>query len=132
MPVRKKKAKEEQEGPSMSPPQAERPVSSEEKERAIADRAERGPSLLTSAALIGIGALIEPELLAGMAIGAGIVFASKWIPDLVGGVLRPVVKTAVKAGYAAAEVVSEATEQVQDMVAEVRADHEREAAHPQA
>ncbi len=111
----------------MSPPQAE------ERERAAtADGAERGPSWLTTAALIGVGALIEPELLAGMAIGAGIVLVSKWMPDLVGGVLRPVVKTVVKAGYAAAEVISEATEEVQDMAAEARAEHERGAAHPQA
>jgi len=85
-------------------------------------------SLLTSAALIGIGALIEPELLAGMAIGAGIVLASKWLPDFAGDVIRPIAKTAVKAGYAAVaatrEAVAEVTEEVEDMMAEARAEHE--------
>lgn len=99
-----------------------------EQKHVIGKDSDRQPSLLTSAALIGIGALIEPELLAGMVIGAGIVYASKWLPDLVGGVLRPVVKTTVKAGYALAETVSEAVEQTQDIVAEVRSDREKEAA----
>ena len=86
------------------------------------------PSLLTSAALIGIGALIEPELLAGMAIGAGIVFASRWFPNIIGDLLRPVAKTAVKAGYtavtAAREAVAGVTEGVEDLMAEARAEHE--------
>ncbi len=118
----------------MSPPQAEKVTSSEEKEPTIAEGAERdlAPSLLSSAVLIGIGALIEPELLLGMAIGAGIVLASNRLPNLVGDVLRPMVKTAVKAGYAAAEAVSEAAEQVQDIVAEVRAEEEQGSAAPQA
>jgi len=88
----------------------------------------QAPSLLTSAALIGVGALIEPELLAGMAIGAGIVLASRWFPNIVGDLVRPVAKTAVKAGYAAAtaarEVVAEVAEEVEDMMAEARAEHE--------
>ncbi len=121
----------------MSPPEAEKAVGMEHKGRVAAQRAERDaePSLLSSAVLIGIGALIEPELLVGMAIGAGIVFASRYTSGLMGGVLRPVVRTAVKAGYAAAEVVSEVTEQVQDAVAEIRAEaegREKEAARPQA
>jgi len=87
-----------------------------------------GRSLLTSAALIGVGALIEPELFAGMAIGAGIVLASKWMPNIISGVIRPIAKTAVKAGYAAftttQEVIAEVTEEVEDMMAEARAEHE--------
>jgi hypothetical protein len=94
---------------------------------------ESGPSLLTSAALIGIGALIEPELLAGMAIGAGIVLASKWLPNVVGDVVRPIAKTAVKAGYAAVmavkETAAEVTEGVEDLMAEARAEQEG-AEHP--
>lgn len=97
--------------------------------RPVEDGAQT-PSLLTSAALIGIGALIEPELLAGMAIGAGIVLVSRWFPNIVGDLVRPVARTAVKAGYAAAtaarEVVAEVTEEVEDLMAEARA--EREAA----
>lgn len=83
-------------------------------------------SMLTTGALIGVAALIEPELLVGMAVGAGIAMASNWMPDLVGGTIRPLVKTVLKAGYAAVvmaqEMVSEASESVQDMVAEVRAE----------
>jgi hypothetical protein len=85
-------------------------------------------SMLTTAALIGVAALIQPELLVGMAIGAGVAMASNWLPDLVGGTVRPMVKTAIKAGYAAAsmarEVVAEASESVQDIVAEARAEHD--------
>lgn len=83
-------------------------------------------SLLTTGALIGVASLFAPELLVGMALGAGIAMASNWVPDLVGGVLRPVVKTTIKAGYSAArvarEMVSEASESVSDVVAEVRAE----------
>lgn len=91
-------------------------------------------SLLISAALIGIGALIEPELLLGMAIGAGIVAASKWLPGVAGDVIRPIAKNAIKAGYAAVaatkEIVAEVTEEVEDMMAEARAEHEsREPLH---
>jgi hypothetical protein len=127
------KAAKKQEGAGMAALQGERGVSSEMK-GALAKGAEAQPSLLTSAVLIGIGALMEPELLAGMVIGAGLVFASKWIPDLTGGVLRPMVKTTVKVGYAVAGAVSEAVENVQDIVAEVHAEARAEApsAQPQA
>ncbi len=85
-------------------------------------------SLLTSAAIIGVAALIEPELLAGMAIGAGIVLASRWFPNLAGDLLRPIAKTALKAGYAAItvarETVAEIVEGVEDTMAEARAEQE--------
>jgi hypothetical protein len=83
-------------------------------------------SMLTTAALIGVVALIEPELLVGMAMGAGIAMASSWLPDVTGAAVRPIVKTAIKAGYAAAsmarEAFAEASEGVQDIVAEARAE----------
>lgn len=89
---------------------------------------EVSPSLLTSVALIAIGALIEPELLAGMAIGAGIILLSGWMPNIVGDVIRPIAKTAVKAGYAAVaaarETAAEVTEGVEDLMAEARAEQE--------
>jgi hypothetical protein len=118
----------------MSSPQAEEAASRERKERVVAAVEHDGhaPSLLSSAVLIAIGALIEPELLVGMAIGAGIVYGSSYLPDVVGGVLRPLVKSAVKVGYAAAEAVSEAAEKVQDIAAEVRAEEEKGGAHPQS
>jgi hypothetical protein len=84
-------------------------------------------SILATGALIGVAALLEPEWLVGMAVGAGIAMASGWLPDFVSGTVRPLVKTAIKAGYAAAtmtrEMVSEAAESVQDMVAEVRSEN---------
>jgi hypothetical protein len=84
-------------------------------------------SLGASATLIGLGALIKPELLGGMLLGAGAVYAARNLP-LVSGVLRPIISTVVKAGYAAAvkanEVIAEATEDVQDMVAEVRSEYQ--------
>jgi hypothetical protein len=87
-----------------------------------------GSRVITSAALIGIGVLIEPELLAGAAIGAGIILGFGWVGALVSGAVRPVVKTAVKTGYVAVartrKIVAEAAEGVQDMVAEARAEHE--------
>ena len=86
-----------------------------------------GPSIAT-AALVGVGvAILEPELIPGILIGAGAVLAPKLFPAL-GGVLRPLVKGIVKAGYSAAmavrEVVAEAGEEVEDMVAEARAEHQ--------
>jgi hypothetical protein len=82
--------------------------------------------MLTTGALIGATALVMPELLLGMAVGAGIAMSSNWLPDLVGGTVRPLVRTAIKASYAAAtmarEMVSEASESVQDMLAEARAE----------
>jgi Protein of unknown function (DUF5132) len=83
-------------------------------------------TMLTTGALIGVAALLEPELLMGMAVGAGIAMVSNWFPDLVGGTVRPLVRTALKASYAAAtmarEIASEASETMSDMVAEVRAE----------
>jgi hypothetical protein len=81
---------------------------------------------VTTAAVIGVAALLEPELLFGMAIGAGAALASNWLPDVFSGVVAPVLKTAIKAGYSAAstarEMAAEASESVQDLVAEARAE----------
>ena|SRR5438477_6989376 len=97
-----------------------------------------GPSLAT-AALIGVGvAIIEPELIPGLLIGAGAVLAPKLFPAL-GGILRPLVKSVVKVGYSAAtsvrEAVAEVGEQVEDIVAEARSEQQTEngrgAAQPQ-
>jgi hypothetical protein len=86
-----------------------------------------GPSLATAVA-IGVGvAILEPELIPGVLIGAGAMLAPKVIPAL-GGALRPLVKGMVKAGYSAGmavrEMVAEAGEHVEDIVAEARAEHE--------
>src|SRR5690242_9097243 len=118
-------------GPEPQPSKAEVTwVSPTPEQQHRADNGAREPNVLAAAAFIGIGALIEPELLVGMAIGGGLVLASGLIWNLVGqmagGVVRPVVKSAVKAGYMVAsqvqETVAEATGQVHDMVAEARAE----------
>src|SRR5579871_741270 len=86
-----------------------------------------GPSLAT-AALVGVGvAILEPEFIPGMLIGAGALLAPKILPGL-GNFLRPMVKGVVKAGYAATmtlrEAAAEAGENVQDIVAEARAEYQ--------
>lgn len=72
-------------------------------------------------------AILAPELLPGMAIGVAAILAPRILPSI-GFALRPLVKTAVKVGYSATvsarELVAEAGEQVQDLVAEVRAEEE--------
>jgi hypothetical protein len=79
-------------------------------------------SVLTAAALIGGVALLEPELIAGMAIGAGAALLSGWA----GNVFRPVLKAGVKAAYSAADMVSHAAQNVQSAVSEARAEHEKD------
>ena len=78
-------------------------------------------TVITGAAV----AFIKPDLLPGMAVGVAAALGPKLLPA-VGSLLRPVVRTAVRAGYATAiatrGVVAEAGEQFQDLVAEARAD----------
>jgi hypothetical protein len=81
---------------------------------------------LAAVAVIGIGAaLIEVEWIPGILIGIGAMLAPKLIPGLADA-MKPVVRTAIRSGYLAAmktrEVVAEAKEQVEDIVAEVRAE----------
>src|SRR5262252_6222517 len=92
-----------------------------------------GPSLATIV-LVGAGvAIIEPELIPGMLIGAGAWLAPKLLPAL-GGILRPVVKGVVKTGYSVGmtvrQAVAEAGEHVEDMVAEARSEYHAEHAVP--
>jgi hypothetical protein len=86
-----------------------------------------GSSLATSVVTGAVVALLAPELLPGVAIGVAAAMAPRVIPSL-GYVVRPLLKTAVRAGYATVnatrEIAAEAGEQVQDMVAEVRAEQE--------
>jgi Protein of unknown function (DUF5132) len=83
---------------------------------------------IAAVAVIGIGAaLIEVEWIPGILIGIGAMLAPKLIPGLTGA-MRPVVRSAVKGGYLAAmktrEVLAEAKEEVEDIIAEVRAEQE--------
>lgn len=88
---------------------------------------EEGSSLIGTVVTGAAVALLKPDLLPGMAVGVAAALGPKLLPAL-GGLLRPLVKTAVRAGYATAVatrgVVAEAGEQVQDMLAEARADTE--------
>lgn len=94
---------------------------------------------LATATVIGVGVgIVQPELIPGMLIGAGATVLPKLLPGVT-GLLRPLVKTVVKAGYIAAVNVREFAagigEQFEDIVAESRAEHEaarqRAAAHDQ-
>lgn len=83
-------------------------------------------SKLATVAAVGLGAaLLEVELIPGMLLGV----AAMLIPDLLprlGNGIRPLVKEAVRAGYAVTErtkeTVAEASEHLQDIVAEVRSE----------
>ena len=83
-----------------------------------------GGRIIGSAALIGAGILLEPELLGGALIGAGVVYG---LP-LIGQFLRPLATTAVQLGYSTVASVGDlltgARDQVQGIVANARAAHE--------
>ncbi len=85
-------------------------------------------SLATTALVLGGIALLQPELLTGMALGAGVALLSGRMPKIAANSLRPALKAVVAAGYSAIEVVAQAAEELQDMVAEARAEHEQPAA----
>ncbi|HSU32942.1 MAG TPA: DUF5132 domain-containing protein [Bryobacteraceae bacterium] len=83
-------------------------------------------SKLATVAAVGIGAaLLEVELIPGMLLGVAAMLVPDLLPRLGNGI-RPLVKGAVRAGYSVAErtkeTVAEASEQLQDIVAEVRSE----------
>jgi hypothetical protein len=86
---------------------------------------EQAGSLATTAMVLGGIALLQPELIAGMAVGAGVALLSGRMPKIAVNTLRPAVKAAVQAAYSAVEVVAQAAEEIQDMVAEARSEHEQ-------
>ncbi len=81
---------------------------------------DKAASLASSAALVGVGLLLESELLAGIAIGTGIVLAAKLVPEPISGAILPVVNGTLKACYSAAakmgELVGEAVEGIEGAV----------------
>jgi hypothetical protein len=84
-------------------------------------------AMAATIAVVGVGvALISTELIPGMLIG----LAAAFLPGM-GPKLRPLLKSTVRAGYSAVqktrELVAEASEQMQDAVAEARAEHESKA-----
>ena len=83
---------------------------------------------VATVAVIGIGvALIEVELIPGLILGAAAAFLPNLMPKL-GESLRPAMKSTVRASYKFAqktrEVFAEASEQMQDMVAEAKVEQE--------
>jgi hypothetical protein len=82
-----------------------------------------GTTVLVGAAV----ALLEPELLIGMGIGVAATALPRVLP-LLGDALRPVFRSAVRAGYATVsrtrEVTAEAGEEIQDVLADVRSEYE--------
>jgi hypothetical protein len=83
-------------------------------------------SKVATVAVVGLGvALIEAELIPGMLIGVAAMLAPNLVPRI-GNALRPMLKGMVRAGYTIAqrtkETVSEASEQMQDIIAEVRSE----------
>lgn len=84
-------------------------------------------SVATAAAIVVGAALIEIELIPGLIIGAGAILLGKFFPEM-SSYVRPVIKGAVRAGFSmgkkAREIIAETSEQVHDMVAEVK--HEQE------
>jgi hypothetical protein len=84
-----------------------------------------GGRLIASAALIGAGVLVEPELLGGALLAAGVIYGLPFV----GRILRPVVNTAVRLGYSAAvsisDVVAQAGQQVQSVAADARSQYRR-------
>jgi hypothetical protein len=87
---------------------------------------EAGSVAAATAIVVG-AALIEVELIPGLIIGAGAILLGKLFPEL-GSYVRPAIKGAMRAGFSmsqkAREVMAEASEQVHDLVAEVK--HEQE------
>jgi hypothetical protein len=84
-------------------------------------------SVATAAAIVVGAALIEVELIPGLIIGAGAILLGKLFPEM-GAYVRPAIKGAVRAGFfmtqKAREVMAETSEQVHDLVAEVK--HEQD------
>lgn len=89
-------------------------------------------SVATAAAVVVGAALIEIELIPGLLIGAGAVLLGKFFPEM-GAYVRPAIKGALRAGFSmgqkAREVMAEASEQVHDLVAEVK--HEQDQPQPE-
>lgn len=87
---------------------------------------EMAPQLGAAAAAAIATAVILPEFLPAVLIGAGATLAPKLLPG-VGYTFRPLLKTLIRAGYATFSTVqhlaAEAGEQMQDVIAEVQAEH---------
>jgi hypothetical protein len=87
---------------------------------------EKTRSELATAAVVGAAALlIEVELLPGILLGVGAMMLAKLFPGVTDQV-RPLIKTTIGMGYKAMgkaqEMIAEASDHAQDMLAEIRAE----------
>jgi hypothetical protein len=83
---------------------------------------------LATAAIVGLGAFIfRRSLLPGMLLGVASMAAPRIFPELEPA-LRPLIKNTLKAGLAVArkgkEMTAEASEQLEDIIAEIRYEEE--------
>lgn len=90
---------------------------------------EQTRSELATAAVVGVGALIlEAELLPGILLGVAAMMIPKIFPG-VSDVARPIIKSAIGMGYKVAaktqQLIAEATDHAQDMMAEIKAERDR-------
>lgn len=93
---------------------------------------ERTRSELATAAVVGVAALlIEIELLPGILLGVGAMMIPKLFPGVT-DMVRPLMKSTIALGYKAMaktqQLVAEASDHAQDMLAEIRAEAGRKGA----
>jgi hypothetical protein len=91
------------------------------------DEGEFVTTAVTVGAIMVGAALIETALIPGIIVGAAAVLVPKYLPQI-GSTLQPLVKYAIRGAYKVGqktrEVVAEAQEHVNDIVAEVNAEQE--------
>lgn len=91
------------------------------------DNGNRNKTIATVAVVAVGAALFETALLPGLALGVAAVAAPKYLPKL-GASLNPLFRSTVRGTYKLAqkskEMFAEAYEQVNDIVAEVKAENE--------
>jgi hypothetical protein len=100
----------------------------------VPEQANDRELLVTTAATVGVvavgAALFEVALLPGIALGVAAMLAPKYAPNL-GNALGPMFRSSVRSiyrfGQKTNEMVAEAKEQVQDIVAEVKAEQDTKA-----
>jgi hypothetical protein len=78
--------------------------------------------LIASAALIGAGALVEPELLGGVLLGAGIMYGLPVAGRIVRAAATAVVRLSYSAAGSVSSVVNEPRRQVEGIVADARSE----------
>ena len=93
---------------------------------------EMAPQLGAAAVVAIATAVLLPEFLPAVLIGAGATLVPRLLPG-VGSTFRPMMKTMVRAGFAAFSTVqslaAEAGEQLQDVLAEVQAEQRTRGEH---